>query len=144
MERPGSADRPRRGVDPDHRAGGARDRRPFALGGRSLTVHVGHAQAAAHDELGQAEGREERAEHLGRLLERRGVEHLAPDVRMHADQLDSGQQLQRGHGLGGRPRRHREAELGVFLPGAHELVGVRLHTRGHPHEHLGPGSCGRG
>ena len=35
------------------------------------------------------------------------------------------------------PDRHPEAELGVDLPGAHELVGVRLDAGGGPDQHLG-------
>ena len=49
-----------------------------------------------------------------------------------------GMQLERGHRLGGRARGHGEAELGVLLAGADELVGVRLDARGDPHEHRGP------
>ena len=54
-----------------------------------------------------------------------------------------GMQLERGHGLGGRARGHREAELGVLLPGAHELVGVRLDARGDPDQDRGAAPAGR-
>ena len=70
---------------------------------RRLAVDVGDAEPAADDELGQAERGEERAEHLGRLLEGGRLEDLAPDVRMDAGQLDSRHELQGGHRLGAAP-----------------------------------------
>ncbi len=47
-----------------------------------------------------------------------------------------GHELECGDGLRGGTRGHREAELGVLLPGAHELVRVRLDTGGDPDEDL--------
>ena len=144
MDLPGSADDPGSRGHPGDRAGLPGRRRPLGLLRRPFAVDVGHAQAAAHHQLGQVERGEEAAQHLGRLLEMGHVEDLAADVGVHADQLDPGQQLEGGHRLGGGAGRHREAELGVLLPGAHELVGVDLDSRGDPHQHRGgarlPGS----
>ena len=111
---------------------------PRRLGRSRLAVDVGHAEPAADDQLGQPERGEEHAEHLGRLLERRRFEDLAADVRMDPDQLDAGHELEGGDGLCGRPGGDGEAELGVLLPGADELVGVRLHSGRHPRQNLGP------
>ena len=126
MDRPGSAEIRTDGSTPVRAHAAAGGVGPLGLGRGRLAVDVGHAEAAAHDELGQTERGEEPAQHLRRLFERRHVEDLAPDVGVHADQLDRGQQLEGGHRLGRRARRHREAELGVLSAGADELVGVGL------------------
>ena len=79
---------------------------PFLLAGGRLAVDVRHAEPAADHELGQAERGEESAQDFRGLFEGRGVEHLAADVGVHADQLDARHELERGHGLSGRPRGH--------------------------------------
>ena len=111
---------------------------PLGLRGRRLSVHVRHAEPTADHQLGQSQRCEERAEDLGPLFEGGRVEHLAPDVGVHPHQLDAGQQLEGGDGLGGGTGGDGEAELGVLLPRAHEFVRVRLDTRRHSHEHPGP------
>ena len=139
MDRPGSAETRVAGSTPALAQASTRGLGPLGLGRRRLPVDVGHAEPATDDELGQTERSEERAEHLGRLLERGGLEDLAPDVRVDPDQLDARHELERGDRLGGGARRDGEAELRVLLPGAHELVRVRLDTRCDPDEHPGPG-----
>ena len=127
---------PRLRVDPCLAAGLTHGGRPLRLGRRGLPVDVGDTQSAADDQLVQAERGEERAQHLDRLLEIHGIEHLAADVGVQAHELDAWHQLQRGDGLGGGTRGDREAELGVLLPGADEFVGMGLDPGRHPDEHL--------
>ena len=59
-------------------------------------------------------------------------------MRVDADQLDAGHELQRGNSLGRGPGGDGEAELRILLPGPHELVGVRLDAGRHPRQHLRP------
>ncbi len=144
IERPGSAEIRTAGSTPV-RAHAARVAAAHsACVGADLPVHVGDAQAAADDELGQAERSEERAQHLRRLLEGRHIEDLAPDVGMHAHQLDPGQELERGHRLGRGARCHREPEFGVLPSGADELMGVGLDAGGDPNQHPGTVRSARG
>ena len=138
MERPGSAEIRVAGSTPARAQAPRRGLGPLGLRRSRLAVDVGNAEPAPHHQLGQSERGEERAQHLGRLLERGRVEDLAADVRVDAHQLDAGHELERGHGLGRRARGDGEAELGVLLPGAHELVRVRLDAGRDPHQDLGP------
>ena len=138
MERPGSAVILVSGLTPACAQARLRRFGPGGLCRRRLAVDVGDAEPTSDDELGQTEGREERAEHLGRLLEGGRLEDLAADVRVHADQLDRGHELQGGHRLRGGTGGDGEAELRVLLPRPHELMGVRLHAGRHPDQDLGP------
>jgi len=104
----------------------------------TLAVDVGHTESSPHDQLRQAERREERTEHLGCLFERGRVEHLAPDVRVHAQEFDAGQQLEGGDRFGRGSRRDRESELRVLLTRSHEFMGVRLDAGGHAHQRTRP------
>ena len=111
MDRPGSAEIRVAGFTPARAQAPPRGLDPVRLARSRLAVHVGNAEATSHDQLGQFERREERTQHLGRLLERRGLEDLAADVCVDASQLDAGHELQRGHGFRRRARGDREPEL---------------------------------
>ena len=108
MERPGSAEIRVAGSTPALAQALAGGLGPLGLGRRRLAVDVGDAEPAADDQLGQTERGEERAEHLGGLLERGRLEDLAADVRVDADELDARHELERGDRLAPRrPRRRR-------------------------------------
>ena len=136
MERPGSAEIRVAGSTPARVQALARHLGPGGLRRRRLTVDVRDAEPAPHDQFGQLERGEERADHLGRLLEGRRVEDLAADVCMDAGQFDGGHELECGNGVGGGPGGDGEAELRVLLPGSHELVCVRLDSGRDPHQDL--------
>ena len=126
-------------------AGAARHLGPGRLRRCGLTVDVRHAEAAPDDEFGQLERGEERADHLGCLLEGGRVEDLAADVCVDPRQFDSRHELERGDGFGCGPGGNGEAELRVLLSGPDELVRVRLDARGDPHQDLRSlGSPGNG
>jgi len=63
---------------------------------------------------------------------------------VHPHELHTGQELEGGDRLRRSARGDGEAELGVLLPGAHELVGVCLDARRHPDEDPRPGRGRRG
>ena len=130
----GGDDRPAR-FDADLRAHAERVARveqhvaPLRDRRRLLALDVGDAEPAAEHELGQVERHGEVGHHLGRLGERRRLEHVRSDVAVHADQLD------RRRPACPVDRSHRvavaevEAELRVVLSGGDELVGVGVHAR---------------
>ena len=142
MDRPGSAEIRVAGSTPSAAHAARVTPRPLGLGRGRLAVDIGDAESAADHELGEIERGEEAAQYLGRLLERRGFEDLAADVRMDADEFSPRQQLECADRLGRRAGRHREPEFGVLLSGPHEFMSVRLDSRGYPDQDPGPlGAC---
>ena len=87
--------RPGLGGDPSRDAGPlarvVHRRAPLGDRRRLLALDVGDAEAATDRQLGQPEVVDERGQHLDRLVEEVGDEHLAADVHVHADEVD-------GHG----------------------------------------------
>ena len=107
-------------------------------GRRVLALDVRHAETAADRQLGELVRLHEVGHDLERQLEEPRFEHLAADVGVHPDQLEGRRRPRPLDGTRRRARRDREAELGVVLAGAHELVGVRLDAGCDAHEHGGP------
>ena len=68
-----------------------------------LALDVGHAEAAADRQLGQAVGVDEGGQHLDGLVEEVDDEDLAADVGVQPDQVDRGRWRRRAR----RPRRRR-------------------------------------
>ena len=108
-----------------------RDRRRF------LALHVRHTEAAAEHQLGKIEGHGEVGHDLGRLGERRRLEHVRADVAVQPHQFDR----RRSPGPVDRPQRiavaEVEPELRVVLPGGDELVRVGVDARRDPQQDLG-------
>ena len=97
---------------------------------RRLALDVGHAEAAADRQLGQAVGVDEGGQHLDGLDEGVDDEDLAADVGVQPDQVDRAAMAPSAlDGLAGGAGLEAEAELGVVLAGPHVLVGVGLDAR---------------
>ena len=97
---------------------------PLGDRGRLLAGHVGHAEPAAEDQLGEVEGAGHVGHDRGGLGEGLHREHVGTDVGVEADELDRGGPLgpldRRRGGTAGQA----EAELRVVLAGLDVLVGV--------------------
>ena len=114
------------------------------LGVRGVVLgRVGDPEAAAEVHLGQhyrqlvVDARVKREHPTRRYLEARGVEDLAADVGVQAQQLDAWRVQHPSHGVVGVAARDREPELLVLVGRRDVLVGVGLDTRRHPHHHPG-------
>ena len=116
---------------------------------RVVLGRVGDAEAAAEVHLGHHDvelGRDPRVqgEHpAGRDLEAGGVEDLAADVGVQAEQPQARRGQHAAYGLERVAAGDREAELLVLVGGGDVLVGVRLDAGGDAHEHArGPPELG--
>ena len=106
--------------------------------GRVVLGRVGDAEAAAEVELGHRHAElgadlGVQGEHpTGGHLEARGVEDLAADVGVQAEQLQARGGDHTAYGLEGVAGGDREAELLVLVGGGDVLVGVGLDARPSP------------
>ncbi len=111
-----------------------------ADGGCLLAFHVRHTEAAAEDQLGQVERHGEVGHHLGRLRERRRLEHVRADVAVHAHQFHRRRSARMIDGTQRIAIGQVEPELRVVLARGDELVRVRVNAWRDAQHHLGCGS----
>jgi hypothetical protein len=113
--------------------------------GRVVLIGVGDAEPATQVELGDLDAvrvadPDGQLDHpVGRHLEAGRVEDLRADVRVQPGELQARAGDDPCHGLVGRARGQREAELLIVMRGGHELVGVGFHPGGDAYQHLRPG-----